>query len=371
MKFLIVDTYYPAFLKSIRKSRLTLSKKKYKDQIRYLFSMCFGTSNFYSTNLRKLGHDAEEIIANDEVLQKTWARENSLAVKNLSFLDRLRKLPLAYKFIGRPDWVQAIAIEQIKTYRPDILYVQDLSILNSETLKRCKKYCKLLVGQIASPLPESSNLKEFDLLLTSFPHFVKKIRSLGVKSEYFKIGFEPGVIKKIGKQKRIYDVTFVGGFTPQHAKATRILEQAATKTRIDVWGRGAEFLSPGSPLRKHYHGEAWGLDMYKILAQSKITLNRHISVSDGYANNMRLYEATGMGAMLITDRKKNLNDLFEVGREVVEYSSPDDLIKKIDYFLKHDKERDKIANAGQKRTLASHTYKKRMEELIGIIKKYV
>jgi spore maturation protein CgeB len=110
--------------------------------------------------------------------------------------------------------------------------------------------------------------------------------------------------------------------------------------------------------------------MYKVLAQSKIVLNRHISASCGYANNMRLYEATGMGTMLITDKKKNLNDLFEVEKEVVDYESAKDLRDKIYYYLKNDKERERIAEAGQKRTLSEHTYLERMRDLIRIIKKY-
>jgi len=111
--------------------------------------------------------------------------------------------------------------------------------------------------------------------------------------------------------------------------------------------------------------------MYKILAQSKIVINRHIDVAEDYANNMRMFEATGMGALLITDEKKNLPELFKVGKEVVTYKDSADLTEKIKYYLQHEDERQKIAKAGQKRTLTDHTYLKRMEELARIIKKYL
>ena len=53
---------------------------------------------------------------------------------------------------------------------------------------------KLLVGHIACPLPPKSFLKPFDLILTSFPHFVEILNNQGIKSEYFKIGFDKRIL---------------------------------------------------------------------------------------------------------------------------------------------------------------------------------
>src|SRR3989344_7172227 len=111
--------------------------------------------------------------------------------------------------------------------------------------------------------------------------------------------------------------------------------------------------------------------MYNIMLQSKITINRHIDIAEDYANNMRLYEATGCGAMLITDKKKNLSDLFKIDKEIISYEDTDDLIEKIRYYLKKDKEREAIASAGQKRTLKDHNYSVRMKELVNILEKYI
>jgi hypothetical protein len=50
--------------------------------------------------------------------------------------------------------------------------------------------------------------------------------------------------------------------------------------------------------------------MYKILGRSRIVLNHRGDIAP-FANNLRLYEATGMGALLITDWKKNLHEMLE------------------------------------------------------------
>lgn len=371
MKFLFIDTYYPAFLRYFRKKHPKLNKESFKKQREVLLAQSFGTSDFYSYNLKKLGFQAEDLVVNDEILQRCWALENEIQFSSSCWLSKIQSFPYVYKLLGRPDWIQETTLAQIKKYKPDVLYFQDLTILNPESLAITKKYCRFLVGQIASPLPSEAYLKQFDLILTSIPYYVDYFKKRKIKSEYFKLGFEPRVSELMGEQKRIYDVVFVGSYSLYHRQSMKFIESLAQKIPLHVWGQGIGFLNPFSKLRGNYHGEAWGMEMYKILAQSKIVINRHISVAGDYANNMRLFESTGMGAMLITDNKKNLNDLFKVGREAEIYQDAEDLYRKINYYLTHDRERENIAAAGQRRTLADHNYFKRMKELVLLIEKYI
>jgi spore maturation protein CgeB len=86
---------------------------------------------------------------------------------------------------------------------------------------------------------------------------------------------------------------------------------------------------------------------------------------------LRLYEATGMGALLLTDWKDDLGDIFETDREVVTYRSPEECAEKARYYLDHPDERAAIAEAGQRRTLRDHTWLKRMEEFVGIVERHL
>jgi len=358
MRFLFIDTYYPKFLRYYWDSHPKLKSSPYQKQLNSLLAAKFGTADFYSANLNSLGQQATDIIANDQLLQHSWAKENHLVV-----------LPWFTTGNSFPLWMAKTLLAQIKAYRPDVIYLQDLNLLQVDLLLKLKQMA-MLVGQIASPLPPSSQLKPFHLILTSFPHYLGMIRHLGVHCEYFRIGFEATMLSIIKSTPRVYDVSFVGSFSPEHAEGTKLLEQLAEAVPLHVWGRGAETLDSHSPLRRHYHGEAWGKDMYRVLASSKIVINRHISTACNYANNMRLYESTGMGAMLITDAKKNLPELFKVGKEVASYRDAGDLIQQVQYYLTNDSSRSRIARAGQKRTLKDHTYTVRMKELLTIIKRY-
>jgi len=61
---------------------------------------------------------------------------------------------------------------------------------------------------------------------------------------------------------------------------------------------------------------------------------------------LRLFEATGCGALLITDNKDSLNDLFEVGKELVAFRSSEVCIDLIHCYMKHPRETRLIAEAG-------------------------
>ena len=209
-------------------------------------------------------------------------------------------------------------------------------------------------------------------MLTSFPHFVERFRAAGVRAEYLRIGFDPRVLGRLeveGAERERHEAVFVGALNrTQHSSGNAVIERAAARAPIEFWGYDAAGWPESSPIRARYNGEAWGIDMFRVLYESKVALNRHIEVAERYANNMRLYEATGVGTMLLTDEKQNLDELFVPGREIATYRDEDELVERLNHYLEHDDERREIAAAGQARTLREHTYRHRMQELLAILR---
>jgi hypothetical protein len=373
MKIAIVDTYYPAFLASHYAAQPGLEQRSYAEQLASLLDSSFGTSDYYSRNLEALGCEAVDIVANCLQLQARWAKENGVQYNRylLRIPTRLHRLAVVGPLLANLPGIADLAVEQIRSMKPDVLYCQDLRFFSPPLMAEARKHVKLTVGQIASPLPPARFLPGFDLILTSFPHFVPRLRAMGIKAEFFRIGFEERVLERIGRVEKDIACSFVGGISRQHSRAFDLLTKMAEQTEMQFFGYGLETLSPSSAIRRRHHGEVWGLDMYRALARSRVTLNRHINVAENYANNMRLYEATGVGAMLLTDQKDNLGELFEVGREVVAYSSPEEAVELVRYYTSHTDEAARIASAGQTRTLAEHTYAKRMKELVPILETHL
>ena len=375
MRVAIVDTYYPAFVRSFYARERGLVEEPYERQLAALLEESFGTSDAYSFHLRALGHEAIDLIVDCEPLQLRWAAERGVHRTGRQALGRI---PGRFGPIARRRLLQSIARKQLEDFAPDVVFCHNLSFFPRSQLDRLRASGRLVVGQIASPLPETEQLRGFDLILTSFPHFVARLKELGVDSEYFRLGVDPRVLDRLRARgidptvtaERSVDVAFVGGLSPTvHAAGTRLLEEVCRRAPIDVWGYGVEALPPDSAIRRRYRGEAWGLDMYRALASSKIALNRHIDVAEGHSNNMRLYEATAMGAALLTDRGSNLDELFAPGREVATYESVDDLVAQIEHLRAHPAERMALAEAGQARTLGEHSFAARMAELAELLQR--
>lgn len=375
MKILIVDTYYPTFLKRFNDDLLEskLKNSSFAEHKHALLAKNFGTSDFYSRHLNLMGVETIDIIANDFLLQNKW--ENEFLNKNnypkLLIPNKFFHLPFCGDFLKRHDYLRYIALAQIKKHKPDIVYCQDLWFFASKQLQEIKLCTKLLVGQIASPLPSDVILKHFDLILTSFPHFVPKIRNKGVSCEYFRIGFETSMFKDLPFKDRDIPISFIGGVTRHHKKSLELLEFISNKIPIKIYGYGANRLHNRSAIRKNHFGEVYGNEMYDVLRRSKITFNRHIDVAEMNANNMRMFEATGMGSLLITDQKENLKDLFNENIEVISYNQKEDALEKIQYFLKNTQKASEIAKRGRQKTHNIHSYSNRMGELVQILDNYL
>lgn len=346
-RLICIDTYYPQFLSTIGVPK-TDAELSYESALQDLIAKQFGTSNFYTKHLSNLGWQCADVVANFEPLQRLWAREN-----------------------GRPElsWPTEIALTQIEAFRPDCVFLQDLSFFNAATLEMLRgKY--ILAGQCSCPLPPIANVKAFHWLATSFPHYVKKFQEVGVKATYVPLAFEPSVIA--GPQlERDIDVSFCGGVgrNSHWRSGTDVLEAvaAAFKERFHWYGYGLDRLSASSALRSCYRGEAWGKDMFSIYRRSKIVVNRHGEIANGFANNMRMFEATGMGAMLLTESAPNLTDFFTTD-EAITYDSPETAVHAIQVLLDNPDTLKWTAENGQRRTLSEHTYRNRMEKVSAVLK---
>jgi spore maturation protein CgeB len=347
VRVLIVDTSYPAFLRTHYARSPGLESESYERQWRALMDTFFGTADAYSHNLAALGHEAHEVVANCAPLQSAWARAHDLPSDTAG---------------------EAILLAQVDDFEPDVVYVQNVHYLADETIAALKREGRLLAGQIATEPPSLERLRAFDLLLSCLPSFVTRFNDAGIRTELLRLAFDRRALEAAGDPKEVRDVVFVGSLgRTQHRRSNALLAKAARELPIEFWGYGGRLWAPWSPVKRRYRGEAWGVDMYRLLAESRVAVNRHGSIAGPYAVNMRLYEATGMGALLVTDNGRHLDDVFEPGAEAVSYSSADELVERVGYYLRHEDERAGVAAAGQARTLRDHTYEQRMRELVAIL----
>lgn len=76
---------------------------------------------------------------------------------------------------------------------------------------------------------------------------------------------------------------------------------------------------------------------------------------------LRDFEVPMSGGFYMVEYMEELEEFFEIGKEIVCYSGPDDLACKIKYYLEHEDEREAIRAAGHARCRRDHTWHKRFE----------
>lgn len=103
-----------------------------------------------------------------------------------------------------------------------------------------------------------------------------------------------------------------------------------------------------------------------VYGQSKIDLNITLrSIERGIP--LRAFDIMGAGGFLLSNYQADLLEMFVPGEEFVYYEDKEDLLRKVDYYLIHEDEREAIAKNGHDRVAAGHTFRHRVREMVEII----
>lgn len=112
---------------------------------------------------------------------------------------------------------------------------------------------------------------------------------------------------------------------------------------------------------------------------TKIVINLHRSHLDDSVNNNsnlkippaspnpRSFEICAASAFQLTDARDDMARFYKAGEEIETYTTPQELIDKVEYYLTHEKQRQEIALRGLERTLKEHTYAHRLHQMLSIL----
>lgn len=364
MRFLFVDAQYPAFLESVYRDHPHLASATYDQQRATIHAGLFGEAAFQADALRAMGHEADVIVTNAAAAQRAWAKE-----RRLEHLDRprlrLRRRGGVVPWVSRQRVGTAwgIVAAQVRAYQPDVVYVEILDTIPAAVVAEIRESTRLVVAQIATTIPDG-NYSGYDLIISSIPAIVDRFRRDNIPAELVPLAFAPLVLEHVSASRRDVPVSFVGSFSDAYRDRVAIVDAVARAAPLQTWTADRAQLPANSAIVPTIRGSAFGRGMYAVLARSQLTLNSHGIVSGSDANNLRLYEATGMGALLVTDHRDNLNRLFNVGAEILSYRTPAEAAELVTHYLAHPSEAARIAAAGQARTHRDHTWADRMQQLV-------
>jgi hypothetical protein len=403
-KFLKITSYYRNFLNSFYESNPDIQKFSYSEYFKKIMSEKFAWSDFFKTHMEFFGNEANEIVHNAGLLQESWCKE----------------------FCG--ELKTDILFEQIKYLKPDVIFIQDIKSFTNEYLSYLKKsfpFIKLITGHICAPMSnlEMGNFKNYDFLFTCLPTFAEQLKKINVKSYIVAHAFETTLLENININNNFEEneLLFIGSFVKSSdfhdermhyidsilkhgidmkvycniqydSLLTILLKQCAfisskTINKIGLSKLNQKFnaLKKSTSLTemprrfkfskefqsKIINKSYFGLDMYKLLSKAKIGFNIHGGIAGKFAANIRMFETTGVGSLLLTDNKENIKDFFEPDFEIITYSSTDECIEKISWLEKNPLKIAEISKAGQNRTLKDHTLKNRVQFIDEIIKQHL
>ncbi len=238
----------------------------------------------------------------------------------------------------------------------------------------------------ASSIP-ASGLDTFATLLPQNVNGVHKFRDAGYANVIyspFGCNTEYYVKKSIPK---LYDVTFVGQRHPYRAWCIQKLRKAGV--RVQSWGAGWNTKTLISPR------------MIEVFNQSRINLNLSNSVSwdvrymtalgRPLKDSLRIwwnvihssrrpdrkvceqvkgrhFEINSCGGFQLSYYVEGLERHYRIGEEIAVYESVDQMIEKVRYYLRHEEEREEIAQRGYERTLREHRMEQRFQRIFDRLK---
>lgn len=318
-----------------------------------------------SRAMKSMGHETDEIVFDLEILQRTWAWERGIEVDD-------------------SDWREQILLEQIAEWKPEVLYLEGTGPLSYELRRDIKSRFPFIEALVIFQPAISTSARVFrelataDVLITDSIPLRRRCRDAGLAPHLVYRGIDPGVLSSLPAPSQAaklppYDFTFLGstGRGSGHENRDPLLHALMSRTPLELWLHEAGSSSQTTPFATRYPKRCqpgvFGIDFYKVLQRSQLTLDIHGDNWRGCVGNQRMFQATGVGACLVTDRGSNLSALFEPDTEVVTYGSVDECVEKVTYLLEHEAERKAIAEAGRRRTLRDHSARVRHSEIDSII----
>jgi spore maturation protein CgeB len=424
----IVGLHYDHPMRELYTRHPGLASSSYYEQQKTLFDMAYVYGDSFSRGMMSLGHEAYEIVYDLRILQETWAKDKGVRYnpkhwqheiilaqikdirpdiiyfqdihslpydirKELKMRFPFVKLIVVYKgypgafnelgnvdilFAGIPRMVEQFSAVGLKPYL--VYHAFDETILKSlkDNLidKDLHKYDFTFIGSSGFDFGYGHQTRFWSLVelikKTDIKLWIEEDNGENRLSDYLKRLRYWIAIHLIGKLKNL-DAEKLSKLHSLRIlpEKVKMLVSAAIDEKIKAKGQKGRL--PEKPIRKLYPKRClppiYGIDMYQVLRQSRVTFNKHTDAAIDNVGNIRMFQATGVGTCLLTDTGTNMRDLFEEDSEVVTYRTIDECIEKVKYLLEHDDVRQQIAVAGQRRTLKDHTMVNRCRQIDEIIQK--
>ena len=270
------------------------------------------------------------------------------------------------KFVKRHT--DQLLAEQIKAYYPDVVFILSMKYLEAETVKAIRTVAPnaVIVGRDEDPYPEKNPArlaiaKECDMVVnTSAGRFLQTYKDAGVKRCAFLPNIcDPDIQFRYDVDDRWKaDVIFTGKATHQRLGETG--DRYDLIERISKIPKGRVYGSFGVP-------RVEGLDYFYALSGAKIVLSINIVNDVQLYHSDRQINTLSCGSFVLSKRVPDTDLLFEDQKHLRYFDTEEEFFEQVDWYLKHEDERQKIAQAGMEHAHCEYNCTKMAEYFIDLV----
>lgn len=299
----------------------------------------------------------------------------------LEVIDKLARLSrfgqILARFIHVEPWVRKANQELLllvdKTL-PQLIIIIGTSGIRAGTLAQLKvRHPQCTIYCVYPDSPHNLDQERigcfpfFDRLTTSSPAWVNSFKKLGACNTYHLPFAADLKLHKptLPNQSSLFqsDIAFIGTWRPEREE---FLEKL-TDFDLKIWGNSywKKRTRKGSPIHAKWGGRAVvGDEFSQVCANSKIMLNI-MDVVTWPGPNMRTFEQPACRGFSLTTRSSAILEVFEEDKTIACFDTLEEAQSKIEYYLNHDDERNKIAETSYRFVIEhGHTYLDRARQIV-------
>ncbi len=318
----------------------------------------------------KLGVEVIPLYMDENTWFDKWVIHTvNKQLHNLRILPKSKSLfenhPLAHR-----NFLNNKLYSLYQAHQPDIVLLIRDSVFGHEALKKitCAKFgwwieSETRVGEIVDEMPL------FDAYFCMNERSVQSLRASGAQHvSYLQHAVDTSTFYAVpGIQKR-HDLCFVGTYSDQRlAMIEAALE--VTKNIVIVGPGWQDRCRFNAPVKLLIQGESIrGEALNQLYNESRVVLNvTGWNAGAGVKNsgmNMRLMEVPATGTCLLTDEILELDQYFEVGKDLLVYKDVEDFKRQLHRCLESPAWCEQIGQHGQATVTRKYTYDQTAETLI-------
>jgi len=278
-----------------------------------------------------------------------------------------------------------LLIQAAIRFQPDLIHLGKSESIKGTTIRKIKEKTRATIIHFYGdfrwePRPwvvDIGRHADLTLLYHKSEEVIQKHRDRGIKCiDYWWVGTDPEIFHP-REVPRKYDVVFMANNSNDFNEKTgqgyggrqQLIDAiAAEDIHMHLFGKGWEYLS--SVPTVHLHPFVDCDEFAEACSAAKITLGYNTNQVYMYTSWRRPLNSMACGAFHLTRYFPGLEEVFENGKHLVWFHSIPEAIDLIQYYLAHDDERERIAQAGRKEVLARHTWDHRIAKMLQYYEEY-